>query len=63
MSTSDKGTKADWAQKAKIARESFKEALASDGHEDSKAQRILTAMAFITAAAGLIFNEAILHLN
>jgi len=57
MSTSDKGTEADWAEKAAIAKESFKEVLASDEHEDSKAQRILTAMAFLTAAAGLIFAE------
>lgn len=57
MSTSYENNKVNWANKANIARESFKEVLASDGHEDSKAQRILTAMAFITAAAGLIFAE------
>jgi hypothetical protein len=48
---------ANWAQKAEVARESFKEVLASDEHEDRKAQRILTAMAFLTAAAGVIFAE------
>ena len=57
MSTSDEETKVNWADKANLARESFKEVLASDEHEDSKAQRILTAMAFLTAAASLIFAE------
>ena len=57
MSTSKEETKVDWTNKANIARESFKEVLASDQHEDSKAQRILTAMAFLTAAAGVIFAE------
>lgn len=57
MNTSDEVTEADWAGKANLARESFKEVLASDQHEDGKAQRILTAMAFLTAAAGLIFAE------
>jgi len=57
MSTSDKATEADWAGKADIVKKSFKEVLASDKHEDGKAQRIMTAMAFLTAAAGLIFAE------
>lgn len=57
VSTSDEGSKADWAKKVDVAKESFKEVLASDEHEDGKAQRILTAMAFLTAAAGLIFAE------
>lgn len=47
----------DWIAKGCVAKESFKEVLASDEHEDSKAQRILTAMAFLTAAAGVIFAE------
>jgi hypothetical protein len=59
MNTSSEGTEADWADKTNIARESFKEVLASDEHEDGKAQRILTAMAFLTAAAGFIFAELI----
>jgi len=54
---SDEGTKVDWTNKTNLARESFKEVLASDEHEDGKAQRILTAMAFLTAAAGVIFAE------
>jgi hypothetical protein len=57
MNMSDEGTKVDWTNKANLARESFKEVLASDQHEDGKAQRILTAMAFIAAAAGIIFAE------
>lgn len=47
----------DWAGKIETARASFKEVLASDEHEDGKAQRILTAMAFLTAAAGFIFGH------
>ena len=57
MSTSREETKVDWTNKANLARESFKEVLASDEHEAGKAQRILTAMAFLTAAAGVIFAE------
>lgn len=57
MNTSSEKTKVDWTNKTDLARESFKEVLASDEHEDSKAQRILTAMAFLTAAAGVIFAE------
>lgn len=57
MSTSREKTKVDWTNKANIARESFKEVLAWDQHEDGKAQRILTAMVFLTAAAGVIFAE------
>lgn len=57
MTMSDEETRADWSNKHDQARESFTEVLASDEHEDSKAQRILTAMAFLTAAAGVIFAE------
>ena len=57
MNTSREETKVNWTDKADLARESFKEVLASDEHEDGKAQRILTAMAFLTAAAGVIFAE------
>jgi len=57
MNMSEEGTKVDWSNKANLARESFKEVLASDEHEDGKAQRILTAMAFLAAAAGFIFAE------
>ena len=54
---SEEETGPDWIAKGSVAKESFKEVLASDEHEDSKAQRILTAMAFLTAAAGVIFAE------
>lgn len=57
MNPSDEVTKANWEQKVEIAKQSFKEVLASDEHEDGKAQRILTAMAFLVAAASLIFAE------
>ncbi len=46
-----------WADKEAIARASFKEVLDSDIHEDGKAQRLLTAMAFLTAAAAFIFGQ------
>ena len=57
MSAFSKGTKANLAEKVHIARESFHEVLASDVHEDNKAPRILTAMAFIATAAAVIFAE------
>lgn len=57
MSMPGNDPKGNWGNKVNLAKKSFKEVLASDVHEDSKAQRILTGMAFLTAAAGLIFAE------
>ena len=53
MTTQD----SEWADKMETARASFREVLASNEHEDGKAQRILTAMAFLTVAAGYIFGH------
>lgn len=42
----------------KLAETSFKTVLEADVHQDNKANRILAAMAFLTAATAAIFNKA-----
>ena len=43
--------------KLELARESFKTVMEADIHEDNKASRTLSAMAFLTAAAAAIFAK------
>lgn len=50
--------KADFKEQIQLAETSFKTVLDSDLHEDDKAGRILSAMAFLTAAAAGIFSVA-----
>ncbi len=45
-------------EEIKLAEASFKTVLDADVHEDNKANRILTAIAFLTTAATFIFNAA-----
>ena len=49
---------APFDKRIQLVEASFKTVLDSDLHEDDKAGRILSAMAFLTAAAAVIFNVA-----
>jgi hypothetical protein len=50
--------KADFKERIQLVEASFKTVLDSDMHHDDKAGRILSAMAFLTAAAAGIFSVA-----
>jgi hypothetical protein len=47
----------DLEDKIKLVETSFKTVLDADIHQDNKASRVLSAMAFVTAAAAAIFNR------
>lgn len=54
----DANQEAELRERFALAEISFKTVLDADVHEDNKASRVLTGMAFLTAAAAAIFTKA-----